>query len=947
MNSGVLNFLKRVATGNVAFTASTRLLGRYTAGAGSAQEIKLGSGLSIAGDTLSASGAVDSLPPGGATGQFLFKQSGSNYDADWQSLTANSISDASSAGKTLLTANTVELQLDALGLDDPGGFVSASAVLIDRAQALEAGEKEQARGNIGITLSSGGAGPLDAGAVPIYAAGGDLVASNQVTIIGAESSETMGMVVIPEYQRYIRAFNGLFGYKLIFPDATAAREMRLPDASGTLLLNDGSNVDVDPFLDALGPPPGPFASDDLAQAYGVEVNMPYRGVDGQIHWVQDTETYPTINKLALLGDSITEPTSAVGGGLTSYQAFGWGTALRFSLSQRIELGQRVSTGEYDYGIAGAMASHFAAAGAHRSVFTAVRDSDADTVALMIGSNDMASGSGNLTAEAVAPTIIGLWDELIAAGKSVVAIAPPPRRASASDAATFLARRLALIELLKAAAASRAVQVIDPAPGLDLDGDGYADTNMTSDVVHPNMTGAIRMGRYIAASLSGRGQGSLKVTIPAEGNSAWVTANPYMSGTPGVGNTATGLSTDAFVTARELIARTDGIAGNWQEVTTSGMQDADILRAGPIDVSSLYLQSSGTQHNIGDTLQAVAEVELGSTYWLGSLNLIVDGTVRTQDYSHAAALQYVTAKPPAIRGIMATPPWEASVAATARAQVLLYGNGTARIGRLGIYKVFEMDPDAVIYINGVISDGGTVTPAKARAVSNLYTAEKAGGRFNTKIKELELPVWGNAAANTRNLMAAGSGTWNGGVTHGAGYAQGNGTTGYFSPILTPVGAGMSTSSGYMGILCTQAPSGTGFAAFGGINGATDSLQLYSTGNDIRASMNGAGNVMSWNAGARALHVGIISILRTSTAIAMMRRRISSGATTVASTFADVSANSTSAVKIRFMDQNVATIPSDARIGAMFQGGGGMTAQDDLDFTANLKTCWEAVTGLALP
>ena len=69
--------------------------------------------------------------------------------------------------------------------------------------------------------------------------------------------------------------------------------------------------------------------------------------------------------------------------------------------------------------------------------------------------------------------------------------------------------------------------------------------------------------------------------------------------------------------------------------------------------------------------------------------------------------------------------------------------------------------------------------------------------------------------------------------------------------------------------------------------------------------------------------------------------------MASTFADVSANSTSAVKIRFMDQAVATIPSDARIGAMFQGGGGMTAQDDLDFTANLKTCWEAVTGLALP
>ena len=656
--------------------------------------------------------------------------------------------------------------------------------------------------------------------------------------------------------------------------------------------------------------------------------------------------YPVINKLVLIGDSITEPTSAAGGGVLAYQAFGWGTAFRFALGHTVEFGLRAANGEYDYGIAGAMASHFAVAGVHRSIFTAARDSDADAAVLMIGSNDMAAGSGDLEAAAVAPTIIGLWDELIGVGKSVIAIAPPPRRSSAADAAGFLARRLALLSLLRGAAVSRGVQVIDPSFALDLDGDGHADTEMTSDVVHPNMTGAIRMGRYIASRVMGRAKGSLKVTIPAEGDASWVTNNPYMGGTPGSGNTATGLSTDAFVTGRQLIARTDGIAGNWQELTLSGMQDADVLRAGPIDVSSVYLASSGAQHNIGDVLMAVGEVDLDANFWLGSLNLMVDGVVHTQDFSHAQALQYVTVRPPSIRGIMATPPWEASVAATARAQVLLYGNGAARIGRLGVFKVFEIDADAARYVNDVVATGATVAPAKARAIHDFCTAEKAAGRFATKIKELQLPVWGNAAANAIDLISPASGTWGGTVTHAAGYAQGNGTTGYFAPILTPVGAGMSTSTGYLGVLCTQAPSGTGFAAFAGVSGATTSLQLYSTGNDIRASMNGSGNVMSWGAGNRALHTGIISILRTSPVIAMMRRRTSSGGTTVASTFADVSANSTSAVAVRFMDQNVAAIPSDARLGAMFQGAG-LTAQDDLDFTANLKTCWEAITGLTLP
>ena len=64
MRSGVLTFLKSVLTGSIRFKAAPRLLGRYSPGEGAGQEIKLGAGLSLEGDTLSASTAIE-VSPGG------------------------------------------------------------------------------------------------------------------------------------------------------------------------------------------------------------------------------------------------------------------------------------------------------------------------------------------------------------------------------------------------------------------------------------------------------------------------------------------------------------------------------------------------------------------------------------------------------------------------------------------------------------------------------------------------------------------------------------------------------------------------------------------------------------------------------------------------------------------------------------------------------------------
>ncbi len=62
MRSSVLGFLKHIFAGSVRFGAGARLLGRFSAGEGPGQEIKLGNGLSLEGDTLHA---AESVSPAG------------------------------------------------------------------------------------------------------------------------------------------------------------------------------------------------------------------------------------------------------------------------------------------------------------------------------------------------------------------------------------------------------------------------------------------------------------------------------------------------------------------------------------------------------------------------------------------------------------------------------------------------------------------------------------------------------------------------------------------------------------------------------------------------------------------------------------------------------------------------------------------------------------------
>jgi len=99
--------------------------------------------------------------------------------------------------------------------------------------------------------------------------------------------------------------------------------------------------------------------------------------------------------------------------------------------------------------------------------------------------------------------------------------------------------------------------------------------------------------------------------------------------------------------------------------------------------------------------------------------------------------------------------------------------------LGGSFVGGLDPDAKGYIDAVVAAGGTVSGGQKSAINTFYKTGKSEGWYSS-LKRMYLPIWAAAAPNAIDMTSLTSGTFNGTVTHAAGYIQGNGTTGYFDP-----------------------------------------------------------------------------------------------------------------------------------------------------------------------
>jgi hypothetical protein len=265
--------------------------------------------------------------------------------------------------------------------------------------------------------------------------------------------------------------------------------------------------------------------------------------------------------------------------------------------------------------------------------------------------------------------------------------------------------------------------------------------------------------------------------------------------------------------------------------------------------------------------------------------------------------------------------------------------------LGGGFVGGLDPDAKGYIDAVVAAGGTVSGTQKNAINTFVKTGKSDGWYSS-LKRMYLPIWGVAAPNAIDMIGLTSGTFVGTVTHSAGYAQSNGTTGYFRTGTTFPAEGLSVSDGYMfGLHYTANTTATAVVlGAGNINTAYYFLTLTLATARWCSSASGIGLITN--------RTGIFSFSRKS-GVRTFWRRATSGRS-VLGTATNADAGTIPVSPVFAMANNgtdtaatfTPTFYDDGQKGA-YGFGLGMTDVQDSAFTAALKTLWEGTTNLILP
>jgi hypothetical protein len=258
----------------------------------------------------------------------------------------------------------------------------------------------------------------------------------------------------------------------------------------------------------------------------------------------------------------------------------------------------------------------------------------------------------------------------------------------------------------------------------------------------------------------------------------------------------------------------------------------------------------------------------------------------------------------------------------------------------------MDADAAAYIAAIEGDGITVSATQKSALDAFYRAGKADGWYSA-LKRMYLPIWAAATPNARCMVSGTSGTFTvSGVTHAAGYVQGDGT-GYFDTGSTCGPLGITATDAYG---CFLAKTQLAGVAMGARNALTQHFgvqrgTLTSLWSQIMTNSTSGGGLHSVPLGDGNFN-GVISHGNLpSGRFAARRTAASRGEYLTAHTAAGVPPT----LAIWLMATNLVGSPnsiSTTEFGAFMFGTGITSAQDAL-CTAALKTLWETCTGLTLP
>jgi len=258
---------------------------------------------------------------------------------------------------------------------------------------------------------------------------------------------------------------------------------------------------------------------------------------------------------------------------------------------------------------------------------------------------------------------------------------------------------------------------------------------------------------------------------------------------------------------------------------------------------------------------------------------------------------------------------------------------------------RLDADAAAFITARRAAGETWTTPMKSALNTFVKTEKQAGRWSL-LRRIYLPTSGIAAANAIDLVSRASGTWTGGVTHAAGYVQGNGTTGYFDTGVSIGTMGLTGADASIFRLCPVAGS-VGTWEISGIH--PGSVRLTVGENSSSPGLYGAIPATTTNLGPIiGERRGVAVMSCTSTTSRFMGRRTSAGWSVIASN-TTLDAGALSNINPYFLASNSgagAAWFSNARFGAFGAGLGLSQAAADA-FSLSIKTLWETLTGLSLP
>jgi hypothetical protein len=260
------------------------------------------------------------------------------------------------------------------------------------------------------------------------------------------------------------------------------------------------------------------------------------------------------------------------------------------------------------------------------------------------------------------------------------------------------------------------------------------------------------------------------------------------------------------------------------------------------------------------------------------------------------------------------------------------------------RIGGLDPDAAAWIAELVTRGVNLTHSQRNAIDAFIVEEKAQSRWSIH-RRIYIPIWGIEAANAVDMISRTSGAFTAsGVTHGAGFVQGNGTSGFFDTI-TPWQSLASLTNATIGTLNITGHSSPNMTSIGvGATGA-NAISVGSQNSGVTPVSNWAGAGITRGAIGTS---GVQMVSRLS-GVTRMIRRSSSGITEDTSTASITGSVMNEPITVmgrRFASGANITQFSNAQIGGVIISEG-MGSSALSGFSLNLQTLWAALTGLTPP